>query len=258
MSIMKPPMARMITPRGRPMTSGGFWNIGAMNFGAMTMRMPTRPMGRNADHVAGHALLRGEGLDLALDADALADGEGDRVEDLGQVAAHLVLDGDGRGHQLQVLGADAADHVGQGLLEGQAEVDLADDAAELGRDGRLRLAHDQLDGLEERRAGAQRVGDQRDGVGEAVVEGLESLALAAVRARSAAARSRRWHADDDDERVCQGGQDRHAEQARRSPAGRRCTPTRMARNSVGLRREVGARELARQVGAPVAPLDDAC
>ena len=62
----------------------------------------------------------------------------------------------------------------------QAQVDLADDAAELGRDRRLRLAHDHLDGLQERRAGAQRVGEERDRVGQAAVEGLEALALAAV------------------------------------------------------------------------------
>ena len=137
--------------------------------------------GDEADGQAGHdvarqALLGREHADLADDADALADGEGDGVEDLGQVAADLVLDGDGRGHQLEVVGADAPDHVGERLLEGQAQVDLADDAVELGRDGRLRLADDQLDGLQERGAGAQRVGDERDGVGEVVVEGLQALA----------------------------------------------------------------------------------
>ena len=78
-------------PAGSPSSSGGFSNIGSMNCGAMTVRMPTRPMGR-PDDVAGHALLGGEGPDLALDAHALADGEGDRVEDLGEVAADLVLD----------------------------------------------------------------------------------------------------------------------------------------------------------------------
>src|SRR3972149_700326 len=53
--------------------------------------------GQEAHHVARHALLRGEGPDLALDAHPLADGVGDRVEDLGQVAADLVLDGGGGG-----------------------------------------------------------------------------------------------------------------------------------------------------------------
>ena len=132
------------------------------------------------DDVAGQALLRGQGPDLALDPDALADGERDRVEDLGEVAADLVLDADGGGHQLEVVGPDAADHVLERLVERQAEVDLADDAPELDRDRRPRLAHDQLDRLEERRAGPERVGDQRDRVGQLLVEGPQPARLAAA------------------------------------------------------------------------------
>ncbi|MEJ7696578.1 MAG: hypothetical protein WKF78_08175 [Candidatus Limnocylindrales bacterium] len=75
-----------------------------------------------------------------------------------------MLDGDRRGHQLEVVRPDPADHVLQRLVERQAQVDLADDPAELGGDGWARLANDELDGLEERRAGAQRVGDQGDRV----------------------------------------------------------------------------------------------
>ena len=155
-----------------------------------------------ADDVARQALLRGQGPDLALDPDALADGEGDRVEDLGEVAADLVLDADGRGHQLEVVGADAADHVLQRLVERQAEVDLADDAAELGRDRRPRLAHDQLDGLQERRAGAQGVGDEGDRVRQLLVEGVQPAALAAAEpeARDEEADE---DADEQDERVAE-------------------------------------------------------
>ena len=47
---------------------------------------------QEAHDVARQALLRGEGPDLALDPDALADREGDRIEDLGEVAADRVLD----------------------------------------------------------------------------------------------------------------------------------------------------------------------
>ena len=46
-----------------------------------------QPDRQEADDVTRQPLLRGQGLDLALDADALADGERDRVEDLGEVAA---------------------------------------------------------------------------------------------------------------------------------------------------------------------------
>src|SRR4051812_18998785 len=82
-----------------------------------------------ADHVARHPLLGRQRPDLALDPDALADREGDRVEDLGEVAADLVLDRDRGGHQLEVLGLHASDHVLDRGVERQAEVDLADDPA---------------------------------------------------------------------------------------------------------------------------------
>ena len=110
--------------------------------------------GQASHHVAGHALLCRQHADLALDADTLADGEGDGVQDLGEVAADLVLDGDRRRHQLQVLGAHAPDHVCQRLLEGKTQVDFADHSVEFGGDGWLRFTHDQLDGLQERGAGA--------------------------------------------------------------------------------------------------------
>ena len=139
---------------------GGLPNIGSKKLGAARKMKPARPNGRNADDVARQALLGGQRPDLALDPDPLADRVGDRVEDLGEVAADLVLDRDGRGHQLEVVGADAADHVLQRLVERQAEVDLADDAGELGRDRRARFADDELDRLEERRAGPQGVGDR--------------------------------------------------------------------------------------------------
>ena len=104
MAIIRPPMPRMITPSGSPSISGGFWSIGLHELGRDDHEDADQADRQEADHVARHAPLRGEGLDLALDAHALADGEGDGVQDLGEVAADLVLDGDGRGHQLQVVG----------------------------------------------------------------------------------------------------------------------------------------------------------
>ena len=178
MNIMNPPKTRMITPAGRPRTAGGLCEHRVHEPGRGDEQEAGQGDRQEADDVARQALLRGQGPDLALDADPLADRVGDGVEDLGEVAADLVLDRDGRGHQLEVVRPDAADHVLERLVERQAQVDLADDAAELGRDGRPRLAHDQLDGLQERRAGAQGVGDQGDRVRQLLVEGVEAAALA--------------------------------------------------------------------------------
>ena len=178
MNIMNPPTMRMITPAGRPRTLGRCCEHRLHEAGRGDEQEAGQADRQEADDVARQALLRGQGPDLALDPDALADREGDRVEDLGEVAADLVLDGDGRGHQLEVVGADAADHVLERLVERQAEVDLADDPAELGRDRRPRLADDQLDRLEERRAGAQGVGDQGDRVRQLLVERVQPAVLA--------------------------------------------------------------------------------
>src|SRR5687768_12703577 len=108
---------------------------------------------QQGDHVPAVALHGGQRLDLALDADALADGEGNRVEHGGQVATHLALDVDGGDHQLNVLGGHATDQVIQRWLQGHAQAHLAYDALELVGNRRLRLARDQLDTLEEGRAG---------------------------------------------------------------------------------------------------------
>src|SRR5690242_5899570 len=136
--------------------------------------------GQEADDVARQSLLRRQRPDLALDPDPFADRERDRVEDLGEVAADGVLDVDGGGHQLEVVGPNAADHVLHRLLERQAEVDLADDPAELGRDRRPGLADDELHRLEERGAGPEAVGQERDRVRPLRVEGVQPAGLPAA------------------------------------------------------------------------------
>ena len=83
---------------------------------------------QEADHVARQALLRGQGADLALDPDALADRERDRVEDLGEVAADR-----GAGCEMAVaISSRSSERTRRTMfssawLERQAEVDLADD-----------------------------------------------------------------------------------------------------------------------------------
>src|SRR5450759_84009 len=121
--------------------------------------------GKARDDVTRHALLGRERLDLALDPDSLADGKGDGVENLGQVASDLVLDRDRGGHQFQVIGADTPDHVLEGGLKCDNEVDLTNDAAELRGDRWLSLANDHLDRLKERGAGPKSVGGEGDRVG---------------------------------------------------------------------------------------------
>src|SRR6266536_5255846 len=63
------------------------------------------------DDVTGDPALGGQRGDLALDPHALADREGDRVEDLGQVATDLLLDPDGRDHEVEVIALDPPDDV---------------------------------------------------------------------------------------------------------------------------------------------------
>ena len=133
-SIMITPKPRMMMPAGSPMTDTFWSNIGVEEGRSGQVDEAREAEGQQPDDVARQALLGRQGPDLALDPDAFADGEGDRVEDLGEVAADLVLDGDGGRHQLEVVGPDPPDHVLEGGVERQAQVHLADDPPELGRD----------------------------------------------------------------------------------------------------------------------------
>src|SRR4029077_16878542 len=67
--------------------------------------------GQKRDEVTGVASLRGQGADLALDADALADGECDRVQDLGKVSTDLLLYADGCHHEVEVVTLDPPNEV---------------------------------------------------------------------------------------------------------------------------------------------------
>ena len=125
-----------------------------------------------------------------MDPDPLADREGDRVEDGGEVATDLALDLDGGDHQLEVLGVDAPHQVVQCRLHREAQLHLADDALELLADRRSRLAGHELDALEERGPCAERVGQQGDRVGKLVSERLDALALAALQVEARERRAR--------------------------------------------------------------------
>ncbi len=208
---------------------------------------------QEADDIPGQALLRRQGPDLALDADPLADGVGDRVQDLGEVAADLVLDRDRGRHELEVVRPYAADHVLEGLLERQAEVHLADDPPELGGDRRSGLTDDELDGLQERRSGAQRVGDERDRVRERLVERVEASRLAPSQPELGEHEPDEA-ADQHEERVAERREARPT--ARASRSGMPIVDASPDHEELGrLELEVCARDLARQVGTVVAPLD---
>src|SRR5438046_1983701 len=101
------------------------------------------------DEVTRIAALRGQGADLALDADTLADRERDRVQDLREVSTDLLLDADGGDHEVEVVAFDPADEVRERLLHAQAEVHLADDAPHLRAHRRGRLTRSGLGPLEE-------------------------------------------------------------------------------------------------------------
>src|SRR5713226_3418809 len=68
---------------------------------------------QEGDQSSRGSCLRRERGDLALDADSLADGVGDVVEDLGQVATHRAVDGVSRRDEVEVRTRDALGDVGK-------------------------------------------------------------------------------------------------------------------------------------------------
>ena len=122
------------------------------------------------------------------------------------------------------------------------------------RDRRSRLADDELDRLEERRAGAERVREQGDRVRELLVEGVEAAALAPAEPEPRQEEAEE-HADEQRDR---GPQGRDAE--REDDHAGAGTPTIEAgpdgEELARLELEVGAGEVAGEVRAEVALLDD--
>src|SRR6202022_2655105 len=133
--------------------------------------------GQAGDDVAGGTGLRGQRADLALDPDTFPDGEGDGVEDLGQVTTNHSMDLHRGDHQVKVLGFDALDHVLQGIIDRHAEVHLAHRPAELVRHRRGGALRDRGHARGDREPALERVRQQDDRVAQLVVEGLEPAAL---------------------------------------------------------------------------------
>ena len=114
------------------------------------------------------------------------------VEHLGQVAARLALRQHRRHEEARVEHRHAPRHAAQRVGQRHAEVLLVVDAAELGADRRRHLVGDDAQAGRERVAGAQRAGDQVDGLGELLLEHAQPLgALPGARSSTGSRRPRR-------------------------------------------------------------------
>ena len=130
------------------------------------------------EHDGADLALGGERVDVAAQPLALGHRLGDGDEELGQVAADLPLDADRHDGPGEVAGLHPGGDAVERLLEGTAEAGLGDDPAQLPAHRLGDLLRHRLHALHERVAGAQRAGQQLEGVGE---QRLELLAPAVGR-----------------------------------------------------------------------------
>src|SRR5579884_83305 len=114
----------------------------------------------------------GERAHLPPQALALLHGAGHDVEQLGQVAADLALDGDGRHHPVEVLALDPLGQVVEGLDERASEAGLGHDLAHLLPRRLRQLARHGVEALQDREPRAQGGGEELQHVGELRGEGL--------------------------------------------------------------------------------------
>ena len=164
-----------------------------------------------------------------------------------------MLDRDSRCHQLQVVRADTADHVLEGDVKCEAQVDLTHDSSELDRDRRRRLADHHFDRLQERRTRSKGIGDEGDGVGELLVERVQATGPAAAQPHPG-----KEEADDGADRQCESCSERgkddaeHQEDERHRQNGPGPDGHELAR----LELEVRSRDVAGEVGAEVPRFDN--
>ena len=91
--------------------------------------------GQGQQHDAREPAFARQGLDLAPDAEAVADQAADLVEDFGQVAAGLPLQDHGGDEELQIQVGDPLGQAAEAFVQGDAQVLLLEDAAEFLADG---------------------------------------------------------------------------------------------------------------------------
>ena len=97
----------------------------------MTWMKTTRKIGQGAEHVGRDPALGGEHVDLAADLLAGPDEVGQRVEQVGQLAADRLLDADGLDDPVDVADVEALGHALEGVDERIAELGLGHDPGEL-------------------------------------------------------------------------------------------------------------------------------
>ena len=136
----------------------------------MTWMKSEQEDGQRAEHVGRDLALGGEHVDLAADLLAGPDEVGQRVEQVGQLAADGLLDADGLHDPVDVADVEPLRHPLEGVDERIAELGLGHDPGELLGERRLGLLAHHLDRPQERVAGRQRRGDERQGVGELRLE----------------------------------------------------------------------------------------
>ena len=112
------------------------------------------------------------------DAQAVADHAGEAVEDVGDVAAGLLLHGRGHGEELQLEHVGAEGQLAVRVLRGQAEVLLLVAGGEFVGQGRSAVAGDGEHALGQGVAGAEDAGHLLQGVGELLAEPAEPAGAA--------------------------------------------------------------------------------
>ena len=117
-------------------------------------------------------------MHLPLQAESLADHMRGLVQHLGQVAAALLLDQDGGGHDSQVLQGNPREQVVHGGLQLQAVVLLVKADANFAAHRVGALAGHQAHGGDQAVSGAQRAHHQVERFGQFLLEGLEALGRA--------------------------------------------------------------------------------
>src|SRR5439155_25226579 len=101
---------------------------------------------------------------------------GNPVEEAGETATHLALDGAGAHDKLEVVRAHAGRHVDERIVHRAPETSLVEHPLELLRGRVDSLLDDTLDSLSEAVTSLERGGHRHQHVGELLVEGLQPLA----------------------------------------------------------------------------------
>ena len=88
-------------------------------------------------------------MDFSADTDTLQDGVADHVDDVGQVATHLLLDEDSGDNEREVRTSHSLIHFRKRLVQRFPQVCFAKNARKLRRHRRLHLFGNKLHGLQE-------------------------------------------------------------------------------------------------------------